>query len=1088
MKGLFRKGILILAACSSLLMGNVAFAADAESDCEEPAVFADRIGGGFEKGVPYKKSCSAFLKKHDPLFMTATQYLVTREQLSEDADFLTGLGFDVEYNLENYEDYLEIPAIMSNVRDIIMWFSIFLLPTLSLVVLKQEKSKLSVMVLGLTLGAVFTVLQVASNPLRPAAYLVANLNLYGWNSNDVERGLEYLSIGSVDKFGEEFETQDTMLAEGVLRNAINERMTSLILLKEGYGSNKDVEIDMGRDEGNPSVAAWLENFRHCVEANHVNVDYSREWNISWTSISSANIPEKVSFMRTGQPKKYDCDPDYYGYEKPYMTITSSIENIIINFHQENFDAPINKDATMGDELATLFEESVGRANEEIEAANNKALFLSSSINGDLEDLYTIVVAADAANKDVEKYGGYLDFVNAKQGQIKDIFEFSAEGAEAMEVSERTHLNAIKLAELKRGIIAGYSNEDRKHISEAKYGYDYMKDFLDKAIVSELDYICAIEDGGRYKYRQAHASAWNAMDKTQKNKGISLPDGTKGISGDHPMHCFSGYFQGNGLTIKALGDPEKKAELKEKSEQMTRALKLYFRSLSEAAYNITMTNDSAYEDMKVEYLNSLDVDLKSSIDSRYIFLDQKEKMQNIFSSVKNAFTVNFADEDMVDPSAPNDYFFYGQFTEENVDDKFIDKERDGRQIRAFDFSSILNTPKGTGKPQADSGALSTSWDEELASLIPFEFTSHSCPVLIEGKCMASISELNHVNKTNVQEMFFLTLGGRLVITGAAGVCDVYNGAIDEVAGNAAGAKTAVKTAMKGLGIVGTVGCGLVSILDSTVGAILTVIVALYALLWFFMSLMEAMPILVMLFLYFHVFINFILPVLLLPLLIFLDLAHGMIKYIMTGFEDERSMIEMERTWSAIKGIFFKTISLFITLTVMLYLYTSPSIGHLIDSLMSTLFTKGSATAESSSSFISILISMLIWLTEGMIRNAAIVFTGLKVYRICEVVENQIMQSFNVKTEGSLFNESNATIGILSGMFTMKLHGEVKNFNKTLRMKTQANSSKTFSMLRENRQKKIENDLAEKKKNAEEAKKANYGKEEPKEQDTQGDSED
>ena len=198
MKGLLRKGILILAACSGLLTSGVAFSAEEEA-CLEPARFVERIGGGYEKGMEYKKSCSGFLKKHDPLFMTATQYLVTREQLLEESEFLTKLGFDVEYNVDNYEDYLEIPEIMSNIRDIIIWFSIFLLPTLSLIVLKQEKSKLSVMVLGLTIGAVFTVLQVASNPLKPAAYLVSNLNLYGWNSNEVERGLEYLTIGNVDQ-------------------------------------------------------------------------------------------------------------------------------------------------------------------------------------------------------------------------------------------------------------------------------------------------------------------------------------------------------------------------------------------------------------------------------------------------------------------------------------------------------------------------------------------------------------------------------------------------------------------------------------------------------------------------------------------------------------------------------------------------------------------------------------------------------------------------------------------------------------------------------------------------------------------------
>lgn len=1073
MKGLFRKGILILAACSSLLMGNMAFAADAESDCEEPAVFAERIGGGFEKGVPYKKSCSAFLKKHDPLFMTATQYLVTREQLLDDAEFLNGLGFDVDYNIENYKDYLEIPAIMSNVRDIIMWFSIFLLPTLSLIVLKQEKSKLSVMVLGLTLGAVFTVLQIASNPLRPAAYLVANLNLYGWNSNEVERGLEYLSIGTVDKFGKEFEAQDTLLAESSLRNAISERATALVLLKEGYGSNKDVEIDMGLDNGSPTVAEWLENFRHCIEANHVDVDYSREWNISWTSISSASIPELVSFMRTGQPKKYDCDPDYYGYEKPYMTISSSIENIIINFHQENFERPINQDATMGDEIATLFEASVGRANAEIEAANNTALELSDSINTDLETLYNIVVAADSANADVEKSVGYLDFVENMKGKIQDLFKFDSSGIEDMDVSERTHLNAIKLAELKRGIVAGYSKENRNHISEAKFGYDHMKDFLDKIIINEFDYICAIEDGGRYKYRQAHAEAWNAMDKNQPNKGASLPDGTKGISGDHPIHCFSGYFQGSGLTITALGNPDKKEELKEKGEQMTRALKLYFRSLSEAAYNITMTDDSAYEDMKVEYLNSLDVDIKSSIDSRYIFLDQKEKMQNIFASVKSAFIVNFADEDRVDPSQPNDYFFYGQFTKENVDNKYIEKERDSRQVRAYDFSNVLNTPKGTAKPAPDN-SLSDEIMDEISSLIPFEFTSHSCPVLIEGKCMASISELNHVNKTNVQEMFFLTFGLRTTISAAKGACNVYNSAIDTVAdgaGNNVGSKGAAKAAIKGVGWVGTLTCGAISALDLTVGNMLQVLIALYALLWFFMSLMEAMPILIMLFLYFHVFINFILPVLLLPLLIFLDLVHGMIKYVMTGFEDERSMIEMERTWSAIKGIFFKTVSLFVTLTVMVYLYTSPSIGHLIDTLMSTLFDKSTATAESSSSMTSFFVDKLIWLTEGMIRNAAIVFTGLKVYRVCEVIENQIMQSFNVKTEGSLFNESNATIGILSGMFTMKLHGEVKGFNKNVRQGTEKFASQRMAERMKSEREKLKEKKALEEKANKEAQEAN-----------------
>ncbi|MBM26366.1 MAG: hypothetical protein CL760_11970 [Chloroflexi bacterium] len=1023
MKGLLRKGILILAACSGLLTSGVAFSAEEEA-CLEPARFVERIGGGYEKGMEYKKSCSGFLKKHDPLFMTATQYLVTREQLLEESEFLTKLGFDVEYNVDNYEDYLEIPEIMSNIRDIIIWFSIFLLPTLSLIVLKQEKSKLSVMVLGLTIGAVFTVLQVASNPLKPAAYLVSNLNLYGWNSNEVERGLEYLTIGNVDQFGKEFEDQDELLSESVMANAINERITSLSLLKQGYGSNQSVEIDMGLDEGSPTVGEWLEYFRHCTKANHVEVESTNEWNFSLSStpITSATIPESINFVRTGQPKKYDCDPDIYGYEKPFMTINSSIKDIIINFHQGRFEKSITSEAGFVDDVTTLFSESVGRANEEIEAANTLALGLSKEIKGDLDLLYAAIVAADSANQPVSESSGYNDFLNRKIETLKPLFQFDQAGVDAMDVSERTHLNAIKLAELKRGVIAGFSDEDRVVISEAKYGYDYMKEFLDEIIVNEFDYLCAVEDGDNYEFRVEHAKAWNAMDKTKLNKNASIADGTKGISGDHPIHCFSGYYEGNGLTIQALGDPQRIDEIKTKGQQKLRALKLYFRSLSEAAFNITMNDPSAYEQLRLDYLNSLDVDIKTSIDSRYSFLDQKEKMRNIFASVKGAFSVSFAESDELNYSEANKFFFYGQFTKENVDQDYKDKEDDSRMLRSYDFTQVLSTPKG-GKKPSESQTVSPDVLDELgldSSLLSYnEAFVYECPVIIEGKCMASISELNHVNRIGVQNNFMALFGGKMFLSGMSKLCSLSDKAIDgatnTVGGDSAG-KSALKLGVKGVTIMKTLGCGAIKVIDSTIGWAMLFMMSLMALSWFFMMLMESMPILVMLFLYFHVFINFILPVLLLPILIFLDLAHGMVRYAMTGFEDEKSIIEMERTWSALKGIFFKTISLFITLTVMLYLYTSPSVGYLIDTLMNTLFTGLSAG------------NIIFWLFSGLIKNAAIVFTGLKVYRVCEVVENQIMQSFNVKTEGSLFNESNAIIGILSGMFTAKLHGEVKGFNK------------------------------------------------------------
>ena len=1023
MKGLFKKGILILAACSGLLMSGTAFSA-IEDECLEPAIFVERIGGGYEKGMVYQKSCSGFLKKHDPLFMTATQYLVTREQLLEESEFLGNLGFDVEYNVDNYEDYLEIPEIMSNIRDIIIWFSIFLLPTLSLIVLKQEKSKLSVMVLGLTIGAVFTVLQIASNPLKPAAYLVSNLNLYGWNSNEVERGLEYLTIGNVDQFGKEFEDQDELLSESVMTNAINERITSLSLLKQGYGSNQSVEIDMGFDERNPTVGEWLSYFRTCTKANHVEVESTNEWNFSLSSspITSATIPESVNFIRTGQPKKYDCDPDIYGYEKPFMTIKSSIKNIIINFHQGRFEKNIVSEASFLDDFMTLISESIARANEEIESANTLALGLSKGIKSDLDLLYTVIVAADNVGQPVSESAGYKDFLNSKIDTLTPLFQFDGANIELMDVSERTHLNAIKLAELKRGVVAGFSDEERIVVSEAKYGYDYMKDFLDEIVINEFDYICAIEDGSDYEFRVEHARAWNAMDKTQSNKNASTSDGTKGISGDHPIHCFSGYYEGDGLTIQALGNPQRIEEIKTKGQQKLRALKLYFRSLSEAAFSITMNDPSAYEQLRLDYLNSLDVDIKTSIDSRYSFLDQKEKMRNIFSSVKGAFTVSFAESEELNYSEPNKFFFYGQFTKENVDQEYKDKEDDSRMLRSYDFTKVLSTPKG-GKKPSESQEISSDVFEDLGldpSMLSFnEAFLYQCPVIIEGKCMASISELNHVNRLGVQNNFMMLFGFKIALSGTSSLCSAMDKGIDsvtnEVGGNGA-TKSALKIGVKGLTIIKTLGCQGIKIIDATIGPILLFMLSIMALSWFFMLLMESMPILVMLFLYFHVFINFILPVLLLPILIFLDLAHGMVRYAMTGFEDEKTIIEMERTWSALKSIFFKTISLFVTLTVMLYLYTSPSVGYLIDNLLNTVFTGSNSTG------------FIVWLFSGLIKNAAIIFTGLKVYRVCEVVENQIMQSFNVKSEGSLFNESNAIIGVLSGMFAIKLHGEIKGFNR------------------------------------------------------------